>query len=47
MKIPINPKQWQQTVFHGKNGPNLPDFEKKEKRKKRVSKSPNFYDKFQ
>jgi hypothetical protein len=35
MKIPINPKQWQQTVFHGKNGPNLPDFEEKKKKKKK------------
>jgi hypothetical protein len=31
----------------GKNGPNSPDFEKKKEKKKKVSKSPNFNDKFQ
>jgi hypothetical protein len=31
-----------QSIFHGKNGPNLPSFEKKNK-----FKSPDFYNKFQ
>jgi hypothetical protein len=34
-------------IFHGKNGKILTDFGKKKRKKKRVSNSPNFYDKFQ
>jgi hypothetical protein len=34
-----------QRISHGKNGPNSPDFGKK--RKKKVFRLPDFYDKFQ